>query len=172
MNVLGRAAQHLLPSALPLLLLRKLYTDTAVAFGRPPPSSRGLSTEAVLRAYAEFTAAAAGTPTPEVTRRVFEVSFGYGKWLRRVFGIASTQDVMAAARLVYRGIGIDFEGTARGEVVIRSCYFSRFYSPEVCRAMSALDAGLLAGLSNGRRLVFSQRITEGNPCCRANLATP
>jgi hypothetical protein len=32
-----------------------------------------------------------------------------------------------------------------------------------------LDAGLLAGLSDGGRLVFSQRITEGYACCRARL---
>jgi hypothetical protein len=35
--------------------------------------------------------------------------------------------------------------------------------------MSALDAGLFAGLTGGRTLTFTQRITEGAPACLANL---
>ena len=63
----------------------------------------------------------------------------------------------------------DLQGDARGEVVINRCYFSRFFSSEVCRLMSAMDAGLFAGLSNGGVLTFSCRITEGQPCCRAHF---
>ena len=36
--------------------------------------------------------------------------------------------------------------------------------------MSAMDRGLLAGLAGGGELAFSQRITEGHPCCRARFA--
>ena len=57
-----------------------------------------------------------------------------------------------------------------GEITISRCYFSSFYSPEVCRVMSAMDRGLLAGLAGGGELVFIQRITEGQPCCRARFA--
>ena len=58
---------------------------------------------------------------------------------------------------------------AQGELRIRSCYFSSFYSSGVCRLISALDAGVAAGLSSGGRLVFSRRLTEGHDCCLARF---
>jgi hypothetical protein len=77
--------------------------------------------------------------------------------------------VMDIGRVLYRILDIDLQGDARGEVVISRCYFSRFYSAEVCRLMSAMDRGLFAGLSNGGELTFSSRITQGQPCCRAHF---
>jgi hypothetical protein len=131
-----------------------------------------LPAEQTLQAFAEFTAqAASATANPElVSRRLFEVSFAPGRWLRRTFGVASSQDVMDAAQVVYRALGIAFDGDSCGEITISDCFFSRVYRPAACRVMSALDAGLLAGLSGGKHLVFSQRITDGYPCCRAVLA--
>jgi hypothetical protein len=32
-----------------------------------------------------------------------------------------------------------------------------------------MDRGLLAGLASGGELAFTERITEGRPCCRAHL---
>jgi hypothetical protein len=66
-------------------------------------------------------------------------------------------------------LDIDFQGDEKGEVLISHCSLSRYYSPDTCRVMSAMDRGLLAGLSGGKQLVFSARITEGQACCRAYL---
>ena len=76
---------------------------------------------------------------------------------------------MAAARMVYELLDIDFRGTGQGEITVRRCAFSDIYSAEVCWLVSALDTGLLAGLSGGDRLEFSQRITESAPTCLARL---
>ena len=78
----------------------------------------------------------------------------------------------AAQRLVvklYRHIGINMEFTADDELCFHSCYFSRFYTPAVCRAASALDDGILRGITGlaAGELHFSQRITEGCSCCKA-----
>jgi predicted ArsR family transcriptional regulator len=70
---------------------------------------------------------------------------------------------------VYGLLDIDLRGNGRGELTVRRCAFSEVYSAEVCRLVSALDAGLLAGLSGGDRLEFTRRITEGAPCCLARL---
>ena len=56
-------------------------------------------------------------------------------------------------------------------VTIRRCFFAAHYPPEVCRFMSAMDEGIVAGLCGGR-LVFSQRLTEGADCCRARIEWP
>lgn len=50
---------------------------------------------------------------------------------------------------------------------IPHCSFSSAYSPETCRVMSAMDAGIISGILGGGRLEFFQRKTEGCPCCRA-----
>ena len=70
---------------------------------------------------------------------------------------------------MYGLLDIDFRGNGRGELTVRRCAFSEVYSAEVCRLVSALDTGLLAGRSGGDRLEFSQRITEGAPTCLARL---
>ncbi len=56
-----------------------------------------------------------------------------------------------------------------GEIVITRCAFSRVYAPAICEFISALDAGIVAGLTGGTTLVFTERITAGAPACRARL---
>lgn len=104
-----------------------------------------------------------------VEQRLYRNAAELGQLSRRLLRLGTVQDVMAIARVLYRILDIDFQGDARGEVVINSCYFSRFYSSQVCRLMSAMDRGLLAGLSNGGELTFTSRITEGQPCCHAHF---
>jgi hypothetical protein len=77
---------------------------------------------------------------------------------------------MTLGRFLYGILDIDLEGSDNGEITVRRCYFSSFYSPQVCQIMSAMDRGLLAGLSGTGELVFSQRITEGPTCCRAHFS--
>jgi choline dehydrogenase-like flavoprotein len=71
--------------------------------------------------------------------------------------------------VLYRGLGIDLKGSADGQIIIRRCFFARFYTPRVCALVSALDQGLMAGLAGGGELDFTQRLTEGACCCRARF---
>lgn len=195
MNLLGRAAQVYLPEPVRKLLLTRLFEGTASAFAtaapatasadtaarsagllapppvRPAALPRGLSAEDTLHAFRDFTANVRVEPaaSPAVSQRLFDMAYGYGKWLRCAFGVVSTEDAMAAARVLYAMLGIDFTGDARGAITVSRCFFSCVYTPDVCKLMLALDAGMLAGLSDGGKLVFSQRITEGYPCCQARL---
>jgi hypothetical protein len=170
-----RAAQLHVPAPARRAALRELFAVTADAFGRPAPALAGLDEEELLRGYARFTAdqaeaaIRAGRDLPALQRRLEAGARALGARLRARLRLDTTRDAMAAARLVYRLLRIDFAGTADGEVTIRRCYFSQVYSAQVCRLVGALDAGLLAGLSGGGRLEFSQRITEGAPCCLARL---
>jgi hypothetical protein len=67
-------------------------------------------------------------------------------------------------------LAIDLRADEQGSVVVDRCAFAAWYSPRVCRLMSSLDAGLLAGLTRGGRLTFSERITEGSPRCLAAIS--
>jgi hypothetical protein len=171
MNLLGRLAQVYVPPLVRRWLLTRLFEQTAAAFAISPSVAPHGGNRQVLEAFADYSARAAmaRSPSPNTVRRLFEGTRSDGAWLRRALGVNSTRDVMAVARIVYRALGIDFAGNPLGEIRINRCFFSTRYTPETCQLMSALDAGLLAGLSNGGHLVFSQRITEGYPCCRALL---
>ena len=47
--------------------------------------------------------------------------------------------------LLYSAIKIDFRAESNGEVTVPRCFFSRHYTPEICRLVSALDEGLAEG---------------------------
>jgi predicted ArsR family transcriptional regulator len=155
--------------------LRALFATTAAGFGCPVPSLDGLDADALLGRYAQFTrdqaeaALREGRDLPALHDRLERGARTLGARLRAGLRLRTTEDAMAAARVVYGLLDIDFHGSGHGEITVRRCPFSEVYSAEVCRLVSALDAGLLAGLSGGDRLEFTQRITEGAPCCLARL---
>ncbi len=71
--------------------------------------------------------------------------------------------------MLYRALDIDFTADRGGGVVVRRCYFAQIYTYDVCRVMSALDYGILAGLAGFATLRFEQRLTGGDSCCRARF---
>jgi hypothetical protein len=163
------------PAVVRRAALRALFATTAAGFGCPLPPLDGLDADALLHRYALFTrdqAEAAlrdGRDLPALKDRLERGARVVGTRLRAGLHLRTTEDVMAAARMVYGLLDIDLDGNGRGEITVRRCHFSEVYSAEVCRLVGALDAGLLAGLSGGGRLEFTQRITEGAPACLAQL---
>jgi hypothetical protein len=129
----------------------------------------------MLEAYAVFTAKKAGWIAPDspdwhaARDRLYENAHLLGSRLRKVFRLRDHRDVIEMTRLLYKMLGIDFAGRPEGQFIIRSCFFSRFYSGQVCRLISSLDEGAAAGISGGGRLEFSGRITEGRDCCRGRF---
>ena len=155
--------------------LVQLFRATAAAFQADMPRLSGLSREQCLLAYARFTAEQAeaalrqGDDLPGLQARLYENAYRLGRLPGRLLRVQGVDDTMTLGRFLYGILDIDFEGSANGEITIDRCYFSNYYSPEVCRLMSAMDRGLLAGLAGGGDLAFSQRITEGHACCRARF---
>jgi hypothetical protein len=155
--------------------LRALFHATADAFGGPTPGLRGRSADEILDAYAVYTDERArdllGRPDRRqlVERRLRSNMERVGRRVRLALGVRSTRDALDIARRLYRLIGIDLAGDEQGHIVVTRCSFATRYSPAVCRVMSASDAGLLAGLTDGHRLSFDERITDGALACRATL---
>ena len=116
-----------------------------------------------------MTADESGRDLAEVQRRLYDGAYRMGQELRRAFRVANTTDALAAARVLYRALGIDLRATPAGEVTVHRCFFSDYYSSPVCRVIASLDKGLFAGLSDGGQLSFTQRITEGSDCCKADF---
>ena len=175
MKVLLKILPHNLPIFVRKAILAELFKATADAFGTPVPTLTYLSYTARLQAYAMFTkeqaekALASGDDAGGVKGRLYQNAYTLGKSLRKWFGIETTEEVMRMGKTLYNVIGVDIYGDEHGEVTVKRCFFSQYYSSPVCTMISCLDDGLFSGLSDGRRLAFSERITEGGECCRAKL---
>ena len=177
MTILLKVARFYIPPFFKKGKLLELFHGTAAAFGCDAPSLARLSFDESLLRYALFTrdhalqAIKQKRDQQEIQRRLFESAFRLGQKFRYAFHLSTTEQAMAMGKILYRALGMDFCGTPSGEIEIKRCYFSQFYSPQVCQMISFLDEGLLAGLAGGGSLTFSQRITEGEGCCKA-LFTP
>jgi hypothetical protein len=172
-NVRLLAARAMLPLGARRREIERLFARTAAAFEAPVPPQGGRGAAGRLKEYAHFTrdrseaALGSGQDLGALDRRLFAAAVALGGDYRLRLKVRGPRDAMAAARLIYRGLGIDFRGSADGTVVINRCAFAEVYSPRVCALVSALDRGLLAGLTGGGTLQFNKRITEGADCCRA-----
>lgn len=152
-----------------------LFDVTAAAFESDVPPLAGLSPDECLLQYALFTQHHTeslirnGQDLDYVQHRLYQGARELGAIQHTRFRIHTVRDVMAMGRVLYRVLGIDFRGDAQGEIVIKHCYFSRFYTSQSCQIMSAMDRGLFDGLMGGGQLQFSARITDGQATCQARL---
>lgn len=178
MNLRLLALKICIPDFVKKKKLDDLFLLTAHAFGCETPGLKGYSYGERLKAYAMFTRCEAEKclqeeeKTDEVKTRLFQGACRLGQNIRRRFCLRSPDEIMEMSQILYRLLGIDYEGRTGGEVTIKSCFFSEYYSPQICRLISSLDEGLAAGLSEGGRLSFSQRITEDKDCCKARFVMP
>jgi len=170
---------RLLPDRVPApvrrVAIRSLFRATADAFGAAMPDLHGSSADAILATYARYTDELARDALDEphrrqiVERRLHANMERLGRRVRGALGVRTTREALDVAHKLYRLIGIDLTGDDRGQVVVARCAFASVYSPEVCSLMSAADAGLLVGLTGGRELAFTARLTGGAPACLATL---
>lgn len=187
MNYILKIMRFHIPEYIKNKKLAELFRLTADAFGIEAPGLCGLPFSVRLAKYAEFTKEQAertlkweGSPEERKSRldvvegKLYQNSLLYGRGLRKSLKIDSRGQALEALELVYQIIGIDFRCGARDGsqcaepdgFTVSKCFFSRYYSAEVCRLISSLDRGLAAGLTGCGELGFIQRITEGRACCK------
>ena len=178
MSLLVSALELYTPEFVKKRVLMQLFQATAAGFEVQVPPLGNLDSKECLAQYAQFVQAHAKQRLhdkhgiDELSQRLYRNSMEMVRLLNKWLRLRTIQDVTAIGRVLYRILEIDLQGNAQDEVVINHCYFSDFYSADVCRLMSAMDRGLFAGLSNGGELRFTSRITEGRSCCRAHFCLP
>jgi hypothetical protein len=103
--------------------------------------------------------------------RMYQVGLGLGREVRGRLGVGDElADVLRAARIMYRVLGIEFQVEANGDratMLVNRCDLSRHYSADACVVLSATDEGVVAGLSGAMSMRFEERITSGAERCRA-----
>ncbi len=170
--MLLKVMQFYIPGFIKKKKLYELFRLTADAFQKEPPQMEGFSFAEGLTKYALFTKEQAeiylqsGRSLDEVKQRLYQYSYIFGQSLKKSLHIVSWEEAITALKVIYKLIGIDFQYDRQGEFIIKQCFFSKYYSKEVCMLISSLDEGLAAGLSSGNRLCFKQRITEGSGSCK------
>lgn len=158
-----------------LQMLDELAQVTARGFETDVPEWQGRTFSSRVVEYAEFTAQQAGlllsggddAEIEAAKDRLRSVATQLGVSLRAVLGVRNPEEAFEALALLYTQIGIEMDGGPSGEVTVGRCFFADYYDDRVCRVVEALDQGLVAGLFDGASLEFSERLTEGRPCCRA-----
>lgn len=152
--------------------LQVLMQLTAGALRQPSRRLWTLSHADALRTYAEYTShhLRNGADDP-LLQRMNSRAYRLGSLLRRLFFIRSEATAQRVVKALYLNIGIRMSFADNGQLCFHRCYFSRHYTPAVCLAASALDDGIIRGIT-GRPagcLRFSQRLTEGCQCCLAQF---
>ena len=175
MNVLLTVLRVYIPSVVKKNKLEELFCLVADAFQCEVPDIRRLSYREALEQFAILTrdearrAIESGDDLAELRKKLHARAWVIGEKLRKRYRIRSLSEAMIMSRILYRSLGIDFRGTRQGKIVIRRCFFSGHYSPQMCDLISSVDEGIAGGLSGGGRFAFHQRITEGKDCCRAEI---
>ncbi len=143
-----------LPGAIRRRMLRELIRVTADGFRVPLPEiPHGSNDDAEA-----------------IRGRLFRGAREMGRTFRRGAGIRTVGEAERALRLIYRAIGIELDADlASGELTVSRCAFSDLYTPDICRFVAALDAGIVEGITAGTTVVFTERITAGAARCRAAL---
>lgn len=178
MNLLGKIACYYIPSLIKRKNLIQLIRLSANAFQSEPPDTKGKSYDQCLKEFAYFTQKKAGEAIvskdniQQIKKRLYRNAFLMGHNIRKLLAVGNQNEVMTISRRLYSFLHIDFIGNSSGQIIIKKCFFSTYYSKEVCQLISALDEGIIAGLSGGGKLSFNQRITEGQSCCLGQLIMP
>lgn len=173
MNLVLLAASVYLPDVLRMRQIHRLFDLTADAFGVAAPDLTRRSFDEVLAMYGAFTSdqvnafLARGEDMTPVCARLHQNALCLGGQLRRQLRIRSPHEASIALQLLYRQIGIQLTAELPGAIRVARCFFSQYYSPQVCEVVSSFDAGLVAGLCGGGVLSFTHRISEGASCCTA-----
>lgn len=148
--------------------LQILMNLTAKALRVPTISIWRLNHIEGLRCYAEFTRDnLSDNVTPEVLQRMNTQAYRLGRKLRLIFFVTSQASAQKTIVKLYRNIGIQMSFKSDNHICFHSCFFSHFYSPDVCQAASSLDDGIIRGITGCGHLTFEQRITEKCNYCLA-----
>jgi hypothetical protein len=105
---------------------------------------------------------------------MFKVGENLGRETGQKLGVGrSLKDLIRAAKILYRILGIEFELEIKSPVsavlIINLCALSTNYSELTCQILSATDEGVIRGLNKNIKMVFTERMTSGVTKCRATI---
>jgi predicted ArsR family transcriptional regulator len=105
---------------------------------------------------------------------MFKVGEELGIETRQRLGVGrSLKDIIRAAKILYRVLGIEFEVQLQDSktaiLIINRCALAAHYSELTCQVLSATDEGTIRGLNQNMNMAFTERITGGQSKCKARI---
>ena len=152
--------------------LQLLMNLTARAINQPSKRLWTQSNAKALLAYAEYTSTHLRTGVDKpLLQRMNSEAYRMGRMLRRLFIVRNRASAERLIIALYRNIGISLSFADSQRLCFHRCHFSSYYTPAVCAAASALDDGIIRGLTgqSTSHLCFTQRISDGCSCCEATF---
>lgn len=146
-----------------------------------PPESFGIDEKraAMARQHATFVDALAEALGEESAVKVgrealFAVGEQLGKQNRLRLGVGdSPGDLVKAAKVMYRVLGIDFKvewsGQNQATLTVDRCALAENYSELTCKVLSATDEGVIKGLNPQMSMNFEKHLTGGCKLCTAKI---
>jgi hypothetical protein len=123
---------------------------------------------ALVEALGEETAVKMGRET------MFKVGKQLGSQNRNRLNVGNSKsDLIKAAKIMYRVLGIDFNvdwlGPEQADLVVHRCALAKNYSKVTCEVLSATDEGVVNGLNPNLTMKFDKTITSGCNACTARI---
>ncbi len=104
---------------------------------------------------------------------LFKVGKSLGDESRRRLGVQSPYDLVKAATILYRVLGIEFRVTwidnLNATLTVHHCALAEEYRELTCRILSAADEGVVNGLVPNASMQFKDKLTGGCPSCTAEI---
>jgi len=127
-----------------------------------------LLVDALVQALGKDEGVAAGR------KALFEAGKLLGLETRRRLGAGeNTADLVRAAKILYRILGIHFNvewhTPTHATLTVDRCALARAYSEVACLVLSATDEGVVEGLDSSMQMHFKNRITNGCSTCTAEI---
>jgi hypothetical protein len=126
--------------------------------------------DALVNALGKDDAVAAGR------KALFEAGKKLGMETRRRLGAGeNTEDLVRAAKILYRVLGINFtvewHTPTHATLTVDRCALAKDYSEVACFVLSATDEGVVEGLDGTLQMHFKDRITNGCSKCTAEITS-
>ncbi len=156
------------------LEIKILMKQTAKVFGVKTPKNMGFSSSKLLKTYAQMTRDVSlnfiqsKQDRNQLQQNLYYMAFQLGSELRWWLRPQNNQDCFDIIEMLYRNIKISLCEQSH-TICVHQCYFSDFYTPEICSIISAIDQGIFAGVYQDGTLSFYKRMTEGHQVCVANF---
>jgi hypothetical protein len=107
-------------------------------------------------------------------KALFRTGLEMGREARSRLGVGdSLQDLIRAAGVLYRILGIEFtviDAPEGRRLEVHRCPLASWYSHEACLMLSAVDEGVVSGLSPEAAMRFTEYISGGAPHCVALIS--
>ena len=105
---------------------------------------------------------------------MFKVGEELGSETRQRLGVGrNLKDMIKAAKILYRDLGIEFDvelqNPKTATLIVNRCALAANYSELTCQVLSATDEGTIRGLNQNMSMTFTQKITGGQPKCKATI---